>query len=267
METSDRDLRGLRPTAGWHDLGGMALRPPGSPQRRSRARNSAADRGQRRVFRRRCVCPRQGHKAHVAKSPGVQVAGLILLNAPQHLIPMHRTHGDHQAAAGSKLLNEHRRDLGRRGGHDDRVEWRMFRPSQPAITRSNRHRVAQLPQPLARGIRKLRQRLDAPDMRCDVRQHCCLVSRPGADLQHAAVLVQAQGLRHQGNDIRLRDRLVQADRQRRVLIGGVLEFVRDEQMPGHRGHGIQHRGFGNVRPPGRPVRTRRCHGAIRRISN
>ena len=47
-------------------------------------------------------------------------------------------------------------------------------------------------------------------------------------------------LRHRGDDVRLRDRLAEADRQRRVLVGAARERFVDEQVPRHGAHALEH---------------------------
>jgi hypothetical protein len=66
------------------------------------------------------------------------------------------------------------------------------------------------------------QRLDplgAVDALHQARQHRRLVARAGAHLEHLVAVPDLEQIRHQRNDVGLRDRLPVPDRKRAVLVG------------------------------------------------
>ena len=67
-----------------------------------------------------------------------------------------------------------------------------------------------------------------------------LIAETGADLEHHVVRPRLQQIEHHGDHERLRDRLVEADRQRGVLVGVQRERLRDEGVARHPAHGRQH---------------------------
>ena len=83
--------------------------------------------------------------------------------------------------------------------------------------------------------------LDRVHLSRDARQHRRGVARAGADLQHALAAFQLERLDHVGNDVRLRDGLAFADRQRRVGVGEFLHLLADERLARHLAHGTRHR--------------------------
>ena len=60
-----------------------------------------------------------------------------------------------------------------------------------------------------------------------------------ADLQHMIAGLHVGRFDHQRHDVRLRDRLAFADRQRPVLIGELFKAGFDEQLARDAAHGIQ----------------------------
>jgi hypothetical protein len=84
--------------------------------------------------------------------------------------------------------------------------------------------VAQGAQTLARLLRQILEPLHREYLVEQFGQHRSLVAAAGTDLQHLAARRGAgcnfqQQLGHQGHDVGLRDGLLQADRQRLVLVG------------------------------------------------
>jgi hypothetical protein len=78
-------------------------------------------------------------------------------------------------------------------------------------------------------------------MRKDPRQHRGLVAAAGADLERAARRARPEDpLDHARHDVGLRDRLREADRQRRILVGPAGERFLHEEMPRHLRHRREH---------------------------
>ena len=66
------------------------------------------------------------------------------------------------------------------------------------------------------------------------------VAGTGADFEHAIGRLQLEVLEHHSHDIRLRDSLSLANRQRMISIGILLESLSDKLMPRHAAHGVEH---------------------------
>ena len=130
--------------------------------------------------------------------------------------------------------------VGRRGD-DDGVERRRLRPAQIAVADARLHvRVAEPRQRRRRLASETVDDLDAVDLVGDLRQHRRLVAAAGSDLEHLGTGRQLEQIGHQRHDVRLRDGLPFADRQRPVAVGGALLLAGHEFVTRHRAHGRQH---------------------------
>ena len=87
--------------------------------------------------------------------------------------------------------------------------------------------------------RQLADAFDGVNIAGEFGQYRRRVTRAGANLENLFVTFEHQGFRHEGNDIGLRNRLVAGDRKRRVLIGKLAEFIRQEQLARHFAHGLE----------------------------
>src|SRR5262249_39088650 len=96
------------------------------------------------------------------------------------------------------------------------------------------------------------------------REHCRLIARAGADLEHLVARRQLECLGHHGDDLRLAYGLALADRQRLVLIGLVVEGLRHEVLARHPADGVEHRRVGDPAAPERhdqaDLARREAHG-------
>ena len=63
------------------------------------------------------------------------------------------------------------------------------------------------------------------------------VTRARADLEHLVAALELERVGHQGDDVRLRDRLIGIDRQRGVVVGELNEVRRHEFVARHAAHG------------------------------
>ena len=77
--------------------------------------------------------------------------------------------------------------------------------------------------------------LDRVHLAAEQREQCGVVTRPGADIQHAVGRQELQQLQHAGDHQRLRDRLVARDRKRHVCIRAVAQTGLDESLARDRG--------------------------------
>ena len=88
--------------------------------------------------------------------------------------------------------------------------------------------------------RQLLDHFDAPYPTRQPRQDRSLVAEAGADLEHAVCRLRGEEVGHHRHDERLRDRLVEADRQRRVVVGQGGQRRRHEAVAWDMRHGAQH---------------------------
>jgi len=110
---------------------------------------------------------------------------------------------DHPAAV-LELGDERRRHRLRRAGDDDRIERCMLGPSPIAV--AGAHPDVGAAEPPQRGLGALRQWFDdfkGENLRHQFREHGRLISRAGADFQHAIGGLRCQGLGHEGHDVGL----------------------------------------------------------------
>jgi hypothetical protein len=140
-------------------------------------------------------------------------------------------------------------------------------PPQAAVAGAQPHGcIAQRVQGLLRGHRQLRDTLDAEHRGGELGEDCGLVAAARADLQHALGTAQRERLRHEGHHVRLGDRLPVADGKRMILIGGAAAARRDEEMPRHTPHRLEHPGIADVTildlQPHHPLRGRVRLGSV-----
>ena len=107
------------------------------------------------------------------------------------------------------------------------------------------HLVAEFCQSLAGAGCQFFDDLDGEDLRTEFCQHRRLVSAPRANLQHALPGREHRQLGHQGHDVRLADRLVGLDRQRRVIVCLGAQSLAYEHVSRHRAHRLEHPGVGD----------------------
>ena len=92
-------------------------------------------------------------------------------------------------------------------------------------------RVPEPLETLARGVGERGVALDRDHLAHELREHRRLIARAGADLEDAMLGARREELGHAGDDVRLRDRLPLADRQRVIAVGDVAVIGRDELLP------------------------------------
>lgn len=149
-------------------------------------------------------------------------------------------HGDDQATAGGQLVDERRRDFRRGGGNDDHVEGGFFRPALIAVALADHDvLVAQLGQAFFGLFSQRLDDLDAVNLPAELGQHGRLIAGTGADIEGSALGLRLGQLGHQGNDVRLGNRLPMANRQRMVSISNAGLLFGNEAMAGNPAHHLQ----------------------------
>ena len=99
--------------------------------------------------------------------------------------------------------------------------------------------VPERPEAAARQVDERLVPLHGVDVADDAGQHRGGVPGAGADLEHPGIRPRLDGGDHEGDDIRLRDRLPLLDRQRRVLVGELAQLVGHERLTRHHPHGVE----------------------------
>jgi hypothetical protein len=88
--------------------------------------------------------------------------------------------------------------------------------------------------------------LDTVHFLAEFAQDGRLVARAGADVQGPRVGSRTRQLSHQRHDVRLRNRLIPADRQRAVCVSRILQVVWNIQVARNPPHRLQHALVRNV---------------------
>ena len=81
---------------------------------------------------------------------------------------------------------------------------------------------------------------DCVDLSCQQRQQGCAVSGAGADFEHSIVGRHARFLAHEGDGVRLRDCLLEANGKCPVVVRQFEKIARHEFMPRHPLHRLEH---------------------------
>src|SRR5215831_11365607 len=112
-----------------------------------------------------------------------------LLDQHQLLHEEGGANGNDHAPARLELLKQGWRNLRRRCGDDNAVEWRCLRPSIIAVAVAGMDSVVtEFGQPLARLLGQFRDNLDRIDLIPQIGQHGGLITGAGADLERARTL-------------------------------------------------------------------------------
>jgi hypothetical protein len=147
----------------------------------------------------------------------------------------------HHAPARLELPQQRRRWLVGRRGHHDLVVRRVLCPTaRPVADADLDVTVIEFLQTRFGLAGKFLDDFDAVHLTHKFCQQGGVVTQAGADLQHRVVRFERQQIGHQRGDEGLRDRLVEAERQRRVLVGDMRQRRGHEQMPRHFQHRRQH---------------------------
>jgi hypothetical protein len=91
-------------------------------------------------------------------------------------------------------------------------------------------------QALLCSLREFIDDLDAVNPSDQFGEHRRLIAETGTDFEDHVVGLGLKQVRHHRDDQRLRDRLVEADRQRPVEVSVGLDLDRHKLVPGHLGH-------------------------------
>ena len=133
------------------------------------------------------------------------------------------------------------------GSGDDGVERRLLGPAQRTVAGAHLDIVvAELAQTRAGEIGECGMAFDGEDAIGQLAQHGGGVTRARADLEHAITRTDVGGLGHARHDVGLRHGLAFLDRQRRVLVGELLQGVRQERLARHLLHRRQHTAIGDA---------------------
>ena len=151
------------------------------------------------------------------------------------------SNGEHQPALKIKLVQQRPRHSRGGGSHDDPLVWSELGEPTRAVSLADCHVFNLEPlKHLPRQPGQFGRPFDGIHLPRQPRQHRCLIPRARAHLKDRLRAYQFQELGHQSDDVRLRDRLSLTDREWAVRIGKVPRLRRDEQVPGHCHHRLEH---------------------------
>lgn len=190
-------------------------------------------------FRRRpALGTDQRNEAHVGDLLG-PVLGLGQPRDTDELLHPHvGAERHHQPAADAELALQRLGHLGAGRGDRDGVVGCMVGPSPGPVSMENVDvRYAEISKRRRGLLGELADPLDRVHVAGDAREHRGRVSRAGSDLEHLLTALEREGVRHQRDDVRLRDRLAGSDGQRRVLVGELGERRRQELLARDGAHG------------------------------
>ena len=152
-----------------------------------------------------------------------------------------RAHGNRHQPADLQLLDQCRWHLRRRRRHHDAVVGRVLGPSVVPVASPHFHvAIAQLQQGGTRAFRKRCDDLDRVHRLHEPAENGGLVARSGADLEHPMDRFDLQRLCHEGHDIGLGNGLAVSDGQSGIAVSQRTRGFRNEHVPRHMEHRVQH---------------------------
>ena len=145
------------------------------------------------------------------------------------------------------MFDEGHRDDPWGTGDDDGVERGRRRPAEAAVGLVDLDvPEAQGPEGGGGGTGECGHDFQGVDLGDQAGQNGGLVAGSGADLQHPVAGTGIDGLGHEGDDVRLGDRLFEPDGKRVIGVGFGPTFGRDEGMARHLGQGLEHEGVSDI---------------------
>lgn len=145
--------------------------------------------------------------------------------------------GGEQLSAIGELIDESRDDSRRGGGDDDPIEGGFFGPTGSTVGDSEKDiRQVELGKTGGGALGKLRQSLDGENAASEHGEDGSLVAGAGSDLQDPVVRLDAKGFGHVGDDVGLRNRLTEANRQGAVVVCIVGDVDRHKMLAREAAH-------------------------------
>jgi len=146
-------------------------------------------------------------------------------------------HGNNHPPTFGKLSEERFRNCRRGSSDENRIKRRKFWQSQRAVAAMHvRVCVSNPCKPGGRAGSQSRPPLDREDILGQTSQHSSLITTARANFQYPVARLQMQRRSHGRHDVRLRNGLATADRQRRIFIRARTNFLRHEFVPRHYSH-------------------------------
>lgn len=188
--------------------------------------------------------PLHADERHEADRPQVladQPAVVLLAQAQKPLGVAALADGKHEAATRRELLDQGFGDRRRPGGDGDGLEGRVLGPAERPVSVAHLDVVVtEHLETAACGPGEFGMTFDREDPARDPRKDGGGIPRARPDLEHPVAGRDLERLRHECDDVGLRDRLAALDRQRGVAVGEFLEVRREKRLARHLGHGSQH---------------------------
>src|SRR6516165_4707822 len=124
----------------------------------------------------------------------------------------------------------------------------MLRPTLGPVPMQYMHvMVAEIGERRRGLLGELADSLDGVNISGDFGENGGRIARSSADLEHPLAAVEPERLRHECDDVGLRDGLALLNRQWRVFVGEFAKLLRQERLAGNAAHGVQHQ-FGADAP-------------------
>jgi hypothetical protein len=228
---------------GFDRIEGFAGRRDGVRQHWLRCRRRPLPRRRCRAgrIRRPAFRANQRHEAHVGNVLGPE----FLLRDPRdahELLDMGvRSDRNDEPATDPELRLQRFRHFRTARRHDDRIVGRVFGPPDGAVGMEHVHvAIAETCECRRRLFRERAKALHRVDAARDPRQNRGRVSGAGTDFQDFFAAPEREGLGHQRDDVRLRDRLPFRDGQRRILVGELAHPLRQKRLARHFAHRVKH---------------------------
>ena len=137
-----------------------------------------------------------------------------------------------------ELVKEGLRNIGGPRRDNDPVEGSEFFPSYRTVAALGDCFVADLLKSLPCLHEQFHVSLDGEHACAHLCENRCLIARAGADLEDLIPFIHLKRLGHEGNGVRLRDRLLAADGQCRILVRPIDEQSLDKLLPVDRSHRV-----------------------------
>ncbi|MGF6936095.1 hypothetical protein OKW41_005257 [Paraburkholderia sp. UCT70] len=198
-------------------------------------------RARRAAWLRPAIVADERHEAHVAERMFVVVVFVAPHDLHEPLTALTAADRHHEPSSHGELHAQRSRHTRSARRRDDRVIGRMRGKTRGAV--ADMHfdvLVAEPLQALARALGEARVAFYGIHPARDLRGDRGRIAGARANVEHAIAGLQLGGREHLRDDVRLRDRLLAADRQRRIVIREFAQIGWHECLARHAPHRLDH---------------------------
>lgn len=181
------------------------------------------------------------HERHCAEILLLEFCFILPRELDQRLVPHFTTDRNDKTTAYRELIFQRLRHIGSARSDQDRVKRSGFGPSAGAVAYAQIDViVTDILDPLPGRCAERRMSLKGVNATGDQTDDSRGIAGTGTHFEHLIAGPDFGRFDHQRDNVRLRDRLIFADRQRSVFVGKLLESGVDERLARHATHRIQH---------------------------